>query len=624
MSTSSSPIARFFGGIWTVVVTLYKVLIVISLAIFAFSLWLIWSGPPRMKIESDIALIVAPTGQLVDQVEIDPARAFLNQLEGAPPPQTAVADVATAFEKGATDDRIRFAVLKLDGLWGAGQAQLNEVIAAMQVFRDSGKKVVAYSAWYDQASYLAASHADEIVMDPMGMVAIEGLASYTLFFKGLTDKLGVEMNVFRVGEYKSAVEPFTRTSMSEESKAANREWLSDLWQRYTETVAAGRDIDATAVVSYVERMPERLKREQGDWASLATSDGLVTHVETLRAFRTRMGEIVGFDDAHGSFRQIHFQNYVSARQRELASSRKKKVETASVIARVVVQGEIVDGSGDIGYAGGDTLSELIDDARRDDRVRGVLLRVNSPGGSVWASEQIRRAVEHLRDDGKPVVVSMGNVAASGGYWVSMNADRIYAHPETITGSIGIFGLIPTFDQALGKIGITTDGVGTTSLAGAFRLDRPLSPAARSLIQSEIERGYREFIDRVAAARGQSPEAIDLVARGRVWSGEAALGHGLVDMLGSEAEATEALAVLAGLDNWVVEDFSPMIDPIQRFISQFTGGLVRWVGTAAVPRWMASWLRPAISELDALARWNDPRGRYAHCQCGVLLGTRAAP
>lgn len=619
MESKGSPVGRLFSSLWSVVVALYKLVIILSLLLFVFGLWLVWSGPGAPKIEDNVALVVAPTGVLVDQLEIDPTRAFLDQLAGAPPPQTALADVTEAFEQAAEDPRISFAVLKLDGLWGAGLAQINELVAALQTFQAAGKRVVAYSTWYDQVGYLAASRADEIVMDPLGFVAVEGLSSYTLFFKGLTDKLGVEMNVFRVGEYKSAVEPFLRTDMSEEAKAANLDWLGDLWSGYTAAVAAGRGFSPDRVVSYVEQLPALMRAQGGSAAEAARAADLVTHLETLREFRARMAETVGIDDQHGSFRQIHFQSYLAARAREPQAE-----ESENVIARVVVQGEIVDGVSDIGVAGGDTISDLLDEARRDDAVSAVLLRVDSPGGSVWASEQIRRAVVHLQDVGKPVVVSMGNLAASGGYWVSANADRIYAHPETITGSIGIFGLLPTFDRSLAKVGITTDGVGTTSLAGALRFGRPLSEPMREIIQMEVERGYADFIRLVAEAREQPEEAIDAVARGRVWSGAAALRHGLVDTEGGQADAIAALAELAGLTDWTVVDFAPQTDPFQRLLAQFTDGLAGLVGGQVLPAWLHGLLPPAGAALDPLARWNDPRGRYAHCQCAVDLGGGARP
>ena len=618
---SKSLIRRIFDGIWSVVSTLYKLLIILGLVFSVFALWLFWSGPGKIKVEDNVALIVAPTGALVDRLDIDPTRALLDQFAGAPPPQTALREVITAFERGAEDPRINFAVLKLDAVTRIGLAQGAEIIQAIETFRATGKSVVAYSAWYDQSSYLPASHADEIVMDPMGMLAIEGLSSYSNYLKGLTEKLGITMNVFRVGEYKSAVEPFLRQDMSEEAKAANRVWLGALWDRYGINVAEGRQLEADAVHQFVETLATRTEEEGGRASDVALKAGLITHAETLDQFRTRMKERVGEDDTHGSFRQIHFQNYLAATDREQPRQTTVPGELPAYIARVVVQGDIVNGRSDIGYSGGDSIQALLESARRDEQVKAVLLRVDSPGGSVWASEQMRREVELLREAGKPVVVSMGNVAASGGYWISMNADQIFALPETITGSIGIFGLLPTFEDTLAKIGVSTDGVGTTSMAGAFRLDRPLGPNAKRLIQSEIERGYRDFIGKVAEARGQDYDAIDEVARGRVWSGGDALERGLIDAFGTEKDATSVLAQLAGLDDWDVIEWAEETDPFRLLLKKFSGGLSAVLRDAVIPAGLVNWLTSAQRVISPLQHLTDPRGQYAHCDCGVAVSTR---
>jgi len=618
---SKSWFRRIFDGLWTVISTLYKAVIMIGFVFFLGTLWFLWSGPRlSAEVEDNVALIVAPTGALVDRVDIDPRWALIDQLAGAPPPQTAMRDVITAFERGAEDPRIHFAVLKLDEVTQIGLAQAAELIQAIEQFRATGKVVVAYSAWYEQSSYLPASHADEIVVDPLGTVALEGLSSYSNFLKGLTDKLGVTVNVFRVGEYKSAVEPFIRQDMSEEAKQANLAWLESLWGRYGVNVAEGRDVAPDAVHQFVETLPERMEAEGGQAAEVALQAGLVTHIETLEAFRGRMKERVGEDPEHGSFRQVHFQQYLAAtepqHQTELSVG-----QSPALIARVVVQGEIVDGQSDVGLSGGDTVQELLMAAQRDESIRAVLLRVDSPGGSVWASEQMRRGVEALKAAGKPVVVSMGNVAASGGYWISMNADRIFASPETITGSIGIFGLLPTFENSLEKIGVTTDGVGTTSMAGAFRLDRPLGVNAKRVIQAEVQRGYDDFINKVAAARGKTPEAIDAVARGRVWSGEAALENGLIDAYGTEADAVAELAVLAGLDDWELIEWTEERDPFALLFDQFFSGLAGQVHAALIPESLLRFWAPAERIVTPLAHLSDPRGQYAHCECGVAVSTR---
>ncbi len=618
---SKSWFSRVFDRLWTVVSTLYKAAIIIGFGFFLVTLWFIWRGPGvAVKVEDNVALIVAPSGAVVDRIDIDPRWALVDQLAGAPPPQTALRDLITAFERGAEDPRINFAVLKLDDMTQIGLAQSAELIQAIDQFRATGKSVVAYSAWYDQAAYLAASHADEIVMDPLGMLALEGLSRYANFLKGLTDKLGVTVNVFRVGEYKSAVEPFIRQNMSDEAKQANLDWLQDLWGRYGVNVAEGRDLAPDAVHRFVETLPEAMEAQGGRGAEVALQAALVTHVETLEAFRSRMKERVGEDAEHGSFRQIHFHDYLAATEMQQQSALAAS-PTPAWIARVVVQGEIVDGYSEVGVSGGDSVQELLMAAQRDDSVRAVLLRVDSPGGSVWASEQIRRGVAQLKAAGKPVVVSMGNVAASGGYWISMNADRIFALPETITGSIGIFGLLPTFENSLQKIGVTTDGVGTTSLAGAFRLDRPLGANAKRVIQAEVQRGYDDFINKVAEARGQTPDAIDAVARGRVWSGEAALDHGLIDAFGTEADAVAALGELAGLDDWELVEWTEETDPFMLLIKQFFGGLSGLVRASVIPQSLLQLWVPAERIVVPLSRFSDPRGQYAHCECGVAVSSR---
>ncbi|MGH8446686.1 MAG: signal peptide peptidase SppA, partial [Solimonas sp.] len=472
-----------------------------------------------------------------------------------------------------------------------------------------------------QAHYYAAAQADEIVLDPMGSLTIEGFSSYNNYFKDGLDKLGVDVHVFRVGEYKSAVEPFTRNDMSPDARAANLDWLGDLWKDYGKGVGEGRKLAATAADDYVRKFSAGLDEHGGDAAAYAKATGFVTSVETLGEFRKRMAAQVGFDDDNGSFKQIHYLDYLSAVDRETEKN-KKASGGKSTIALVVVQGEIVDGSGQIGQAGGDAVSDLLDEARRDEDVSAVVLRVNSPGGSVWASEQIRRAVQSLKADGKPVVASMSTVAASGGYWVSMDADKIYAHNSTVTGSIGIFGMIPTVDRGLAKLGIHTDGVGTTPLAGTLRLDRPLSPEVGHIIQAQIDKGYRDFIGGVAKARDIPVEKVNEIARGRVWSGEHAKSLGLVDEIGGLEDAADAAAKLAGLEDgaYELEEMSPKRDFASEFLSRFSGE----ARFAWMPASTLGWLRTLSAKTDIeryLSAFNDPRNMYAQCFCTPQQGSR---
>ena len=618
MSEKSNPslLRRLFGFIWGFAVGVYRVLFIIGLVVIGVLVWGAFHGGAPVRIEDNIALIVAPSGSLVEQIDRDPGAELIEQWISDRPAETLVRDVTDALEAAASDPRITFAVLKLDGLYGAGLPQLEEVAAAMKIFQAAGKKIVAYGPWYEQIHYYAAAQADEVVIDPMGMVALEGFSSYNNYFKDALDKLGVQVNVFRVGEYKSAVEPFLRNDMSEEARIANREWLGELWGDYARTVAQSRQLPADATQQYVLNMRAALEKNQGDGALYAKDSGLVTHIENLTDFRQRMAAVVGIDQVHGSFRQINFIDYLHGIKREQAKL--PATPGGGKVALIVVQGQIVDGEGEPGYAGGETISALLDDARRDADVSAVLLRVDSPGGSVWASEQIRRAVQNLKAEGKPVVASMSSVAASGGYWVSMDANEIWAHSTTITGSIGIFGLMPTIEKPLNKLGIHTDGVGTTPLAGAFRIDRPMSPEFAGIVQSQINKGYQDFIEGVAKARKLPLDRVRELARGRVWSGQRALQLGLVDKAGGLDQAADSAARLAGLDpaSYELQEFLPNRGFASRFLSNFSGSISS--------DWLPSWAAQALARADlarVLKGYNDPRGVYAHCLCTPSLGGR---
>ena len=608
-----SLIRRVFDFLWGSVITLYRAMMILSVVIFVGLLWTVFRGGPTPTVEDNVALVIWPSGAVVDQ--LDSERAFVERLMREPPSQTRLRDLIEALEAAANDPRITTAVLKLDTLTSAGMAQIDELVAAMRTFQAAGKTIHAYGPYYDQTSYLAAAAADDVSVDPNGAVLIEGFSVYQNYFKDALDKLGVTMNVFRVGEFKAAVEPFIRNDMSEEARRANAEWLGDLWRDYGQQVAQSRKLDAGAAAQYVAGFRTGIEKHRGDGAAYAKEAGLVTHIESLQDFRKRMGATVGIDEDHGSFRQVHFSEYLRAVNH--AARSKPKVEAgASRVALVVVQGEIVDGVGEIGQAGGDTISELLAEARRDADVAAVVLRIDSPGGSAWASELIRREVQALKAEGKPVVASMGTVAASGGYWVAMDADQIWANESTITGSIGIFGLIPTIDQPLAKLGVHTDGIGTTPLAGSFRIDRPLSDDVAAIFQSEVEKGYRDFVEGVAAGRKLDVAKVESIAQGRVWSGADAREFGLIDSFGGLEQAAQAAASLAGLQEgaWTLEEIAPMPAFPGGLIGRLFGVLAGSIGTVSIADHP---LLQALDRSDAarwLKRFNDPRGVYAHCMC----------
>jgi protease-4 len=613
MEEKKTPLLlRPFKWIWLLAVGIYRLVFVLMITMVVVLFFAARQDRPLAQIKSGAALVVAPSGELVDQVEGDGVERFLEQVSEQPPARTLVRDLTDALEAAAEDPRIPVAVLKLDDLVSAGMPQIEEISAAIARFRAAGKPVYAWAPSYDQTQYLLAAQADRISVDPLGMVLVEGLSVYNNYFREALDKLGVTVHVFRVGEYKAAVEPFLRNDMSEEAREANREWLNDLWGGYTRTVAGARKLPETAVGDYIGGLREGMVRHKGDAAAYAMEANFVDAVERLDEFRTTVGEKVGMDDEIGSFRQLYFRDYLAVTRQEKRSPRTART---SAVALVAIQGEIVDGEGQPGVASGDVVAELLSDARRDADVAAVVLRVDSPGGSVYAAEQIRREVAGLQQAGKPVVVSMGSVAASGGYWVAMDADEIWAHDSTVTGSIGIFGLLPTIEKPLQKLGIHTDGVGTTPLAGSLRLDRPLSPELAIILQTEVDYGYRKFIDGVAAGRDMPAADVEKIARGRVWSGAQARKLGLVDEIGGLDDAIASAAKMAGLaeGQYELQEFKPEpLFPLRRWLGLFT------TESALEVRF----LREPLEQIRRLLRtFSDPRGVYAHCFCVPSLSSR---
>ena len=449
---------------------------------------------------------------------------------------------------------------------------MRDVAAAIAKVKAAKKQVVAYGDNYSQGQYLLAAQANEVYLDPMsqGGVMLEGLASYRPYFReALQDKLGVDMHLFKVGEYKSAAEPYILDGASPESKEADLFWMNDLWQRMLADAGKARGIAPATLAAQADGLAEQVKAVNGDLAQLALNQKLVDALKTREQVEDLLIERgVADDSADGGFRQVALDTYLQHLDGALPQA-----DLRPQVAVVVAEGGIAGGDLPPGQVGGESTSALLRGARDDDNVKAVVLRVNSPGGEVFASEQIRREVAALKQAGKPVVVSMGDVAASGGYWISMNADRIYADPSTITGSIGIFGLFPTIDRSLGKIGVRTDGVSTAKYAGAFDITRALDPGVATTVQSVIEKGYRDFTGKVAQARGRSVEQVDEVARGRVWSGAQAKERGLVDALGGLDAALADAATRAKLgkpDAWQTRYIEDSATPF----SQWFGGLLQ--------------------------------------------------
>ncbi|WP_266172122.1 signal peptide peptidase SppA [Dyella subtropica] len=564
------------------------------------------------SIQNDSVLLLKPQGELVEQYSIEPLQRALSGLSGNQPRQIQLRDLTSAIDAAAKDSRISRILLEPDELHGGGFAALHEVGAALDRFRATGKPVVVWAANMDQGQYYLAAHADRILLDPKGGVVLTGLANYRLFYKDLLDKLGVDVHLFRVGQFKSAAEPYILDHASPESKEADSYWMGGLWSAYIDEVAKLRKLEASKLRTDIDGLPEAIASTQGDLGQLALNehlvDGLATRAE-LEAMMRKEGVPAGKKGL--GFREVELQHY-------MANLPNGGDLLSSGVSVVVAEGEIVGGKQPQGSIGGESTAALIRAAREDHRTKALVLRVNSPGGEVYAAEQIRREVELTKEAGIPVVVSMGNVAASGGYWISMNADRIYAEPNTITGSIGIFGMYFTVPGTLDKLGVKSDGVGTGPLAGAFNITRPLDPKVGTLIQAIIDKGYHDFVGSVAKARGKDYDAIDTIAQGRVWTGQQALERGLVDQLGGIGDAIADAAQRAKLGK------NPPVHYIEAPLGGFEQFLVGLNDNAAMsamqaygvrlPAWVAQ-LPAMVPELKLLRTAQSGRPNvYAYCFC----------
>jgi protease IV len=612
-----SAIGGFFRGVWRGLDGLRRILhLILLLLIFGFFIGALGSSVPNLP--GHAALFIQPNGRIVEQRSGDPITIAFNEARGQGEAQTLLWDLLDAIRAAAHDKRVRAIVLQLDYFAGSGQPTLEEVVAAMREFRASGKKIVAYGTSFTQAQYYLAAHADEIYLDPTGEVLIEGYERYRMYYKGLLDKLAVDVHLFRVGEYKSAAEDMVRTDMSSQDRVETQAYLNALWASYKAAIAKARGLEPEVIEQYTNGYIDALRSNAGDAAQIALEAGLVTALKTEDEVTQRVIELAGADDEGSGYPAIEFEDYVRVQHAE----QKLHPVGAGRVGVVVASGEIRDGDQPPGIVGGLTAAALLRDARDDDDIAAIVLRVNSPGGSVLASEQIYREVAAIRKAGKPVVVSMGDVAASGGYYVAAPANEIIASPNTVTGSIGIFAALPTFDRTMNKIGVTLDGVGTTALSGKLRLDRPLDPALRDYVQLTLERGYELFLAHVAAGRGKSRDAVNAVAQGRVWIGTAAKEHGLVDKLGGYGDAVAAAAKLAKLaEGYHVQRMEPELSWAEQLMLQLRvsgarlSGLVLGPAVNSVQAQLEPFaaLREEYSRLQRLTATTRP---LAYCLCRV--------
>jgi protease-4 len=602
-------------GIWRGLDVLRRCLhLLLLLALFGIVIGALRQSTPR--IPDKAALVVRPSGDIVEQLSGEPIERALNEAQGEGVPQTLLWDLTTAIRTAAADPRIPVLVIDTDDMGSIGQAKLEELAAAIGVFRHSGKRIIARGTYFLQGQYYLAAQADEVYLDPFGFVLLDGYDRYRMFFRDALDKLSIDMHLFRAGKFKSAAETFTRRDMSPEDREESDVYLQALWRGYRTSVASARSLKPEAIAQYADGYVTAVAAAGGDTAKVAKDSGLVSGLKTQQEVEDRLIDLVGADTGGKSYRQVGVADYLRATHAE-----DKQRGKGQAVGVVIASGEILDGKQPPGTVGGESTSQLLREARQDDDIRAVVLRVDSPGGSVLASEQIYREVLALKKDGKPVVVSMSDVAASGGYYIAAGADQIIASPNTITGSIGVFAGIPTFSRSLAKLGINVDGIGTTALSGSTQLDRPMSADAGRLIQITVDHAYEEFLARVAKGRGKTREAIDAIAQGRVWVGGDARQQGLVDRLGNYDDAVTEAATRAGLKaGYGVRRIEPELSWAQQLLFQLrsTGdsmlqriGLARSGAAQLVQR-----LKPLDMELARWARLSSPNSIYAYCFCTI--------
>ncbi|MGA2708967.1 MAG: signal peptide peptidase SppA [Steroidobacteraceae bacterium] len=613
----------FIQLVWKILDGIRKVLsLILLLVIFGFLLAALHTSIP--VVPHSAALVIAPEGELVEQLSSDPLRRAVGQATGGAAPETLLKDVVDAIESAKDDSRIKLIVLDVGALAPSGLSKLQEIAAAIRDFRAAGKRVVAAADSLDQTQYYLAAQAGELYLDPLGLVYVDGFSYYRMFLKDAIDKLGVDVNVFRAGTFKSYTDQYSRSDMAPTEREESSAWLRVLWTAYQNDVTRARSLPPTALDEYVAQGPAALSALHGDAAKLALQRGLVTALKSRRQLADELKTLVGEDQESHSFNSVGMSQYLVS----IRAKRILKPKSDSKVGIVVAAGDILDGKQPSGTIGGETTADLLRQARYDESIKAVVLRVDSPGGSMFASEQILREVQNLRKAGKPVVVSMSSYAASGGYYISAAANEIFASPTTLTGSIGVFAVVPTFARTLEKLGVKVDGIGTSPLAGSMRLDRSLSADVRTLLQSSVDHAYAEFLQRVGEGRKKSVEDIDKIAQGRVWAGADAERIGLVDHLGGLKDAIAAAAKLADLSGDYGVDYveSELTLREQLMLELRSEALQMGQAAGLVPARgeIERVLDPVLEQARAIARLNDPRGLYAYCWCSQPNMTFRAP
>lgn len=614
MATERSFLVKFMLGIWHFINGSRKVFLNLLFLMFLYFVYLAVQPPETFRLKPDSTLVIRPYGKVVEQYTTTTMDRALQEATGQEQSETRLRDMLEAIHRAAGDGDITQLVIDPNYMRSIGLAALNDLAHALDAFRTTGKPVIALADNLRQNQYYLAALADEIWLNPDGAIWIDGYSSYRQFYRQGLEKLAVEINLFRVGQYKSAMEPYIRDDMSSEAKEAGMFWLNNLWQQYIEGVAEHRGLIVESLQESIDDLPAQIEAVNGNFAQYALDLGLVDSLMTAPEARHELARRGTPDQAGDSYRAVGMQDYL-----DLTQSMRKQ-SGSKHIAIVVAEGEIISGRHPAGRIGSISTSEQLRRAARDENVAAVVLRINSPGGDAFATEVLRLELQQVRDSGKTVVISMGNVAASGGYWVSMAADEVWASPATITGSIGVYGMLPTFEGTLDKIGVHTDGFGTTEMAGKLRLDMPLDPGIARLFQSNTERIYRQFVGLVKESRGfDSLEETEEIAQGRVWSGQQAAERGLVDRIGTFQGAIESSARIAGLgDSYQIVWVEPEKSALDEFFADFVSGAVAKLNLSVSkpPSLPVSWLQAMLNDLQFIMAQQGKFTVAAHCLCGM--------
>ncbi len=613
MRTIGRFVAGFFKWTWRLLNFIREFILnlfLVLLVLVGVGIWMQINSAPAEPARG--ALLLDITGVVVDKPSVSNKLGVIGrQLLGASSDrlqENSLFDVVDTIRQAKDDRNITGIVLDLKEFAGGDQPSMQYIGKALREFRDSGKPVYAVGDSYNQGQYYLASFANKIWLSPQGVVDLHGFATNSLYYKTLLDKLKVSTHIFRVGTYKSAVEPFIRDDMSPAAREADSRWIGELWQNYLTTIAANRQITAQQVFPGAQGLLDNLQKLGGDTAKYALDNKLVDELASSATIDKAMVKQFGWNKENKDFSYTSMYDYVV----------KKPSDKGDAIAVIIANGAIMDGEETPGQVGGDTTAMQIREARLDPKVKSIVLRVNSPGGSVSASEVIRDELEAARAAGKPIVVSMGGMAASGGYWISTPANYIVASPNTLTGSIGIFGVINTVENSLDSIGVHTDGVATSPLADVA-VTKSLPPEVQQMMQLTIENGYKRFVNLVADSRKKTPQQIDAIAQGHVWTGQDAKANGLVDSLGDFDDAVAKAAELAKLKSWHLvfwQDEPSVLDMVFNSVSGSVHAMLPQALQAYLPAPLADAALAVKAQNDKFGTMNDPQNRYAFClTCG---------